>query len=270
MVERRKKVPWDELQNFRFPQTENRKRFKANNWFYGRLITLKRGVEDNGAEVVKLDTPTGFDEERQKLITEEFERIKRLYPELASSASNILDVIKEEQERLKGTLISEIQLTKGERAVVVNWSDKHSVSLDLLLGKHGFVGPDPHRDAESSFIYQSNVHSALTDFVSNLVRADRHMWGDPDFQLVSLSVGYATDNDFERKRFALTISLSRDFFAFIQASTGKDIFDQMTVEEPKLEEDGFLKELMEFLYKNSLAFDKEMPEVFDVYRSEFK
>lgn len=268
MAERRKTVEFQELSDWRFPGTENRKRYEDLGLWIGRLYNFQHNnkhVEGLG----RLDIPVGFEKEEQQLVDEGIEKITTLHPIIGSSLEQVVDIFKQEQEKLRPVLIREVRLLPREQEQCVSWAEEVSSDFEILLVENGHACPDPHADAEASYVFHGVLSSLFVQLGQNFVRTDRAMLGDPDGSF-SYSSGKST-NDFQIKRLFLTLALTGDFVNFVYSHTGDTLLqvdEHDNVDQGTFEGTEFGNKVFRFLYDYFEKLDKTVRTNSRIYRDE--
>ena len=274
MTERRKRVPESEIKKLRFPDTPERLRLRQYNTYSSRLGYLRKVITEfqkGFKHYDKDDPPTFTNEEIHARFSELTQVIQignsQIKDTLSPAIQKTIEIVQEEREKLIPSVMAQVLVTRSEHEKVLDWAHNTEVDLALLLGSKGYPSPDPHVDAEVSYIWMNTLLHHTIEFGDNIVRSDRIHFFDPDISL-SFSAGYST-NDFEVKRFNLALGMTPEIFSFVAGHLGFENFEELEGLDIEDKRDQTLRVALKLLYESSLKLDKRLPPYDKVYQDDF-
>lgn len=275
MTERRKRVPESAIKELRFPNTPERLRLRKYNRYSWLLGHLRNGINSYKSEFElydKTDPPTLSDEVTQAKFAKLTETIQtgnaQITGNLSPAVQQAIEIFDQECEKLKPVVMTQVRVTKSEHWVVLVWAENVAFGLEALLDKAGYPTPDPHEDAEASYIWSFSLLHQTTKMGDNLVKSDRIHFFDPDIS-INFSTGYDT-NDLEVKRFNLALEMTPELPFFILGHLGFENLEELErvgIEDKRIIT---LKKAIELLYESSVKLDKNLPAYDKVYQDDFE
>lgn len=276
MSKERKQIPHDEIRRLRFPDTPERLKFREYQKYSIHLQRLGSNFQDlsrykgsfelyNRQEVPTL--PKEHQErfnELEKLIRQSDAHINEVYIPAIAEAKSLLE---QETDKLKPVIISQVRVSRSEREIVLGWAENAWENLTPLLESEETSLPDPHKNAEASYIWQTSLSNGIIRYGNNIVRSDRIHFHDPDIK-INFSINTGTEDDIRVKQFRLALEITPSLVKFITDHLGLQADElEKGIENEDIEAQA--GKIFNFLFDSSLTLDKQLPRFDEVYQGDF-